>query len=40
MKINIVLEIYINSSASADKREDTEDINTFQNCIKKSNFSF
>ena len=40
IKINIVLEVNINSSSSADRREGTDDLKTLQNFANKSNFSF
>ena len=38
IKINIVLEININSSSSADRREGTNDLKTLQTFADKSNF--
>ena len=40
VKINIVLEISINSTSSAARRKRTDDLKLFQNFTSKSNFSF
>ena len=40
VKINIVLEININISSSADRREGTGDLKIFQSFTNKSYFSF